>query len=221
MADVVTSIAAVLRSAGYRTGDANPGGVMPEITEPVVAVNLEKVDGQKMLLTLRITIVSPLKLGAKACEDHGLTVCRILTELGGQCQLQPSHFNPKTEMFSAAVLANFYGHVLAEDWWSRGVFQVRFGSGYYLGEVVSVTTWQEPAADQTLGDCPWHIRVEEKLDGIRQEDVPVNLGKITVMYENGKETYNECKLIGRKRIFQDGALLQIWEATAINRVLGS
>jgi hypothetical protein len=221
MADVVTNIAAVLRSAGYRTGDANPGAVMPEIKEPVLAVNLERVDAKNLYLVIRVTIVSPLALGARACEEHGLTVCRMLTELGGYCELQPSGFNPKTEMFSAAVLATFYGHVLEEDWWSRGIFQVKFGSGYYMSEVVSFTAWQEAEADQTLGECLWHIRVEEKLEAIRQEDVPVSLNKVTVMYENGQEYYNECRLTGRKRIFKDGALHQIWDVIAQTRTLSN
>ena len=221
MANVIGSVASVLRAAGYRTGNANPGGVMPEITEPVLAVNLERLDAKDMFLVVRVTVVSPLKLGAGVCEEHGMKVCKLMSELGSECQMQPCKFNPKTEMFSVSVLATFYGHVLDEDWMAGLILQVRFGSGYYLDEVASVTAWQEAASDQLLGEAVWKIRIEERLSSIRKEDVPTNLGKIVVYYENGREEYLDCKLTGRKRIFKDGALQQIWEATATSRTLGT
>lgn len=221
MADVIASVIAVLRSAGYRAGEANPGAIMPEITEPVLTVNLERLDAKKMSLEVRVTVVSPLKLGARACENHGLTVCRLMADLGGETQLQPSKFNPKTEMFSAAVLVTFRGSVLQDDWVAGSSVQVRFGAGYYLENVVSFTAWQETKSEQVLGECVWYIRIEEQLSGIRQENIPTSVGKITIMYENNREEYNDCKLTGRKRIFQDGALRQIWEATAQNRTLSN
>lgn len=219
MADVIASVSAALRAAGYRTGEANPGAVLPEITEPVVAVNLERVDAADMAMVVRATVVSPLKLGAKTCETHGLAVCRALSNMGRNCQLQPCQFNPKTEMFTSSVLVTLQGNVLDEDWITKNIFQVRIGA-YYLDKVLSVTAQQEGGGTLQLNDCAWKIRIEERLSEIREENIPVNAANITVQYERGQEVYTNCRLIGRQRIFRDGALIQIWNATAQSRTLG-
>ena len=221
MADLVASVSSVLRSAGYRTGDANPGGVMPEVTEPVVAVNVERANMAERTVVVRVTVVAPLALGARACEDHGLNLCKVLSELGGKCELQPSKFNPKTEMFSAAVLVTFQGNVLNDNWMLGDLCLVRFGSGYYLNKVTSFTAQQEMESGKTLGESRWKIQVEEQLDGIREESVPSGVTKITVTFEDGQEVYNECTLTGRKRTIRDGKLVQVWSAAALNRAVSS
>ena len=220
MADIMISVAATLRAAGYRTGEASPGSVIPEITGPVVAVSLEKVDTKALTLVVRATVVSPYSLGARTCETNALKVCKLLGNMGGACQLQPCQFNAKSEMFSVAVLVTFHGNVLDEQWMPGDLCQVRFGSGYYLNRIASVTAWQEAAANQELEAASWHIRVEERMDGIIQEQVPVNVANVTVFYQNSREIYNECRLIGRKRVFQDGTLLQVWDITARSREVG-
>ena len=221
MADIIASVTSVLQLAGYRTGNANPGGVMPAITEPVVAVNLERANMAARSVVVRVTVVAPLTLGARSCEEHGLAVCRLLSQMGGKCDLQPSKFNPKTELFSASVLVTFQGNVLDENWAPGDLCQVRFGAGYYLNKVVSFTSWQEPEEEQALEESSWKIRVEEQLEGIRPEEVPANVANITVLYADGEEVYSDCKLIGRKRVIRDGALVQTWEATANSRTIGS
>jgi hypothetical protein len=221
MADIVSSVTSVLRTAGYRTGNANPGGILPEITEPVLTVNLERANLVAHTVVVRVTVVSPLALGAQACESHGLSVCRLLTDVCGKCELQPSKFNPKTEMFSAAVLATFQGNVLDNNWMLGELCQVRFGTGYYLNRVLSVTSWQEPEQGKTLGESSWKIRVEEELDAIQTEEMPTGIIKITVIYQDGQEVYNECKLTSRKRVIRDGTLVQTWEATALNRTVNT
>lgn len=221
MADIMSNVTSVLRSAGYRTGNANPGSVMPKITEPVVAVNLERADMEARTAVVRVTVVAPLVLGARSCEEQGLEICRVLSGLGGKCELQPCKFNAKTEMFSTAILVTFQGNVLDDNWVMGDLCQVRFGSGYYLNKVISFTSWQESEEGKTLADSSWKIRVEEQLDAIRLEEVPSGVTKITVTFEDGQEAYNECKLTGRKRIIQDGTLVQVWDATALNRTIDS
>ena len=221
MADIISSVSAVLRTAGYRTGDANPGGVMTEITEPVLAVNLERANMDAKTVVVRVTVVAPLAMGARSCETHGLSVCRLLADLGGKCEMQPSKFNPKTEVFSCAVLVSFQGNIADKNWMIGDTLEVRFGSGYYLDRVTSFVSWQEKEGAKTLGESSWHIRVEENLDAIREEEVPTGTTKITVMYEDGEEVYNNCILTSRKRTIRNGSLLQIWEATASSRSVNS
>ena len=220
MADIISSVAAVLRTAGYRTGDANPGGIIPEITEPVVAVNLERANMAEKSVVVRVTVVTPLTMGAKTCESHALAVCRLLGSIGADCEMQPCKFDAKTEVFTSAVLVSFRGNVMDQNWVAGDTFQVRFGSGYFLEKVTSFTAWQVPEDEQTLWESTWKIQVEENLNTIRSEEVPSGITRITVFYENGQEHYNECAMVGRKRINRDGKLLQVWEATAKNRTVG-
>lgn len=219
MADIVASLAAVLRTAGYRTGNANPGGVIPEIKEPVLAVNLERANMEEKTLVVRITVVVPLSMGAKACESHALNVCRLLSGIGYSCEMQPSKFDSKTEIFSSAVLVHFCGNITDQNWNADDTLQVRLGSGFYLNKVLSFTAWQEPEEGQALGESDWQIQVEEKLDGIQQENVPSGITTITVYFEAGQEVYSECTLSGRKRTIRDGKLVQIWEAVAKSRTI--
>ncbi|MBE6960816.1 MAG: hypothetical protein E7448_08900 [Ruminococcaceae bacterium] len=221
MADVVASVVAVLQAAGYRAGNANPGGIIPEITEPVLAVNLERANMEKKTLVIRVTVVTPISKGAKSCETQALAVCRLLGEIGCNCEMQPCKFDAKTEVFSSAVLASFQGNIMDQNWMIGDMLQVRFGSGYYLDKVTSFAAWQVLNEEQALGECVWNIQVEETLDAIRTENVPSGTTKITVYYEGGQEAYNECTLCGRKRIIRDGKIVQIWEATAKSRTIST
>lgn len=219
MAFIINSVKAVLQSAGYRTGNANPGGVIPQITEPVVAVNLERVNMTSRNMVIRATVMVPLNLGAQTCEEHALVVCKLLAEIGGKCEMQPSKFDAKTEMFGSAVLATFQGNVMEEKWLLGDLCQVRFGGSYYLNHIVSFEAYQEQEEGKHLNESKWVIRVEEQLDAIRTEEVPNGITTITAIFEGKEESYNECTFYGRKRILRDGVLVQIWEATAASRTV--
>ena len=86
MADIVANVIAVLQAEGYRTGYANPGRIMSEISGPVVAVNLERVDMAARTVTVQATMVVPLSMGARFCEEYGLHICKVLSNLGGKCE---------------------------------------------------------------------------------------------------------------------------------------
>ena len=223
MANIMESVAIVLRNAGYRTGESSPGRIMPEITEPVLAVSLEQVDTDKQMIRISVTVVSPLELGARVCEDNALQVCRLLTSTGADCRLEPCKLNPKTEVFWAPVIATYQGNILDEEWSAGNLCQIKFGSGYYLHTILSYSAWQDrnaPEDDPMLANRPWKFRVEERINAIKEEDIPAGAFYMTIFYEGGKEFLRGCTLNGRKRIIQDGSLIQIWEGEAERRDLG-
>lgn len=217
MADIIQTITYVLSAAGYRTGDASPGRVMPEISEPVVAVNLEHLDTEKLSMTIRVTVVSPLALGARACENVAVNVCRILQELGAQCKLEPCQLNAKTEHFCVPVMASFQGSILDTGWKAGDACLVKFGS-VNLQKVVSFYAWREKNPEiNSLEQAQWQFHVEERMEAIKPETMPSEPFTLTVQWENGQEVFGECILTLQKRVIQDGYLFQIREGTAKTR----
>ncbi|MBE6975662.1 MAG: hypothetical protein E7439_00470 [Ruminococcaceae bacterium] len=224
MANIMESVTMVLRAAGYRTGEASPGGIMPEITEPVVAVSLEHVDTSKQLVRICATVVSPLALGSRLCEMKALDIGRVLKNTGADCKIEPCKLNPKTEVFWMPVMATYQGNALSEDWSVGNICRIRFGSGYNLHTINLFTTWQDerdkPKEDEGSGEWPWRFRIEERIDEIKEENIPVNAFYMTIYFEGGTEYLRGCTLTGRKRTIQDGGLVQIWEGIAERRDLG-
>lgn len=219
MADIMQSISYVLSAAGYRTGDASPGRVMPEVTEPVVAVNLEHLDTAKLSMTIRATVVSPLSLGARACEDEAMNICRILRQVGAECELEPCQLNAKTEHFYVPVMASFRGNILDDGWKIGDDCQVKFGS-VNLQKVISFQAWREKGSEMnSLEEAQWQFRVEERLDGVGQERAPAEPFVLTVIWEGSQERYEECVLTLQKRVIEDGHFLQIREGTAKTRTV--
>jgi len=219
MAGIMKTITNVLMAAGYRAGDASPGRIMPEVTEPVIAVNLEHLDTQKLTMTVCATVVSPLALGARTCEDEALKVCRILQDVGAECTLEPCQLNAKTEVFFVPVMAKFQGNILNDSWSAGRMCRVKFGSTN-LQRIVSFSAWRETDEEAaTLRAAVWKFRVEERMEGIMPETEPAEPFTMTVTFEDEKEIYAECALTYQKRTIADGFLLQIREGTAKTRTL--
>ena len=209
MATIVETIRVALAGAGFATSAASPGRVMPEITGPVAAVSLERVDTGLAELTVRAAVVSPVALGAQACEDSAMTVSRILRNMGGDCIQEACRFDAKTELFSVGVLAKFHGDVLAKNWMAGYGCSVKLGS-VYVGHALSFTAWREPGED----DVPvWKFRLEEILDGQWTEAIPAEPFTAVVMAGSVMDTYVGCKVTSCQRILKDGYMRQIREGT--------
>ena len=209
MATIVETIQLALSGAGFATSAASPGRVMPEISGPVAAISLEKVDTGEAKLTVRAAVVSPVALGAQACENSAMTVSRILRNMGAACVQEACRFDAKTELFSVGVLASFHGDVLATDWTAGHGCSVQLGATY-VGHALSFTAWSEKQAD----DIPvWKFRLEEILDGQWQEAIPSEPFTAVVTAGSVQDTYYGCRVTTCKRILQDGYMRQIREGT--------
>ena len=219
MAGVIQNLTMLLSGAGYRTGDASPGRVMPEITEPVIALSLEHLDTEKRMATVRVTIISPLALGARACEDEALKVCNLLRNAGVACELQPYNIDTKTEMILLSVMATVYGNLLSNNWQLGEGCSVRLDADT-LERVVSFTAWREVKEDAgEIQNMPWNFRVEEEMDTIQEEVEPTEPFIITVSHGDAQEVYSGCTLKLHKRVLTDGGLVQIREGTAQSRTV--
>lgn len=211
------SVKGILGLAGFRTGLANPGRWIPEITEPVVAISLEQVDSEKYEVTVRSEVVSPVALGGQRCEEEILKVLSILQGKGGRCQVTALEFDAKTELFSMAVLATFHGDVLDEDWGFEKACFVNWG-GSYIGDPVAFTAWRETTDPETpLSLTKWHFRLEETLTGKWPEVNVSDPFTLTVSAGNITDTYTGCTVTSQQRFLQEGHLRQIREGTAAGK----
>ena len=212
------SVKAIIGMAGYRTGFANPGKWIPEITEPVVAISLEQVDSERHEVTVRNEVVSPVTLGGKRCEEEILKVLNVLQDRGARCEVTALRFDAKTELFSMAVLATFHGNILDENWEFKKACAVNWG-GINIGDPVTFTAWRETTEPNTtpLSLTKWHFRMEETLSGKWPEVNVSDPFKIKVTAGNITDTYTECTVTRQQRYLQEGHLRQIREGVATGK----
>lgn len=211
------SVKGIIAMAGYRTGLANPGKWIPEITEPVIAISLESVDSESYEVTVRSEVVSPVALGGKRCEEEILKVLSLLQNRGARCEVTALRFDAKTELFSMAVLATFHGDILDEDWEFEKACTVNWG-GINIGDPVAFTAWRETNDPNTpLSLTKWHFRMEETLTGKWPEVNMSDPFTIQVTAGNITDTYTGCTVTRQQRYLQEGHLRQIREGTATAR----
>ena len=215
MATILETVNNALNLAGFHTGLANPGQWIPEIEEPVVAICLEQVDSDAYEVTVRAEVVSPVALGGQRCEEDVLRVVHALQNVGARCRVTRLDFDAKTELFSMAVLATFYGDILDEKWVAGNACSGIWG-GRWVGEPVSFTVWRETSnpESQALTAKEWHFRMEEILDGKFDETTATAAFNITVTAGNLTETYMNCTVTSQQRVLRGGYLRQIREGIA-------
>ena len=218
MATILETVDRTLNVAGFYTGLANPGQWIPEIQEPVVAISLEQVDSDAYEVTVRAEVVSPVALGGQRCEEDVLRVVHTLQNVGARCRVTKLDFDAKTELFSMAVLATFYGDILDEKWVAGKACSVIWG-GKWVGEPVSFTAWRETSnpESQALAGQKWHFRMEEVLDGKFDETTATVAFNITVTVGNLTETYMDCTVTSQQRVLRGGHLRQIREGIALEK----
>lgn len=215
MATILEAVDRALNLEGFHTGLANPGQWIPEIEEPVVAICLEQVDSDAYEVTVRAEVVSPVALGGQRCEEDVLRVVHTLQNVGARCRVTSLRFDAKTELFSMAVLATFYGDILDERWVAGTACNVVWG-GKWVGEPVSFTAWRETSDPDTeaLAETKWHFRMEEVLDGKYEEAAATAGFTISVTAGNIQESYTGCTVTSQQRVLRGGYLRQIREGIA-------
>ena len=215
MATIIEAVGTALNMAGFQTGLANPGQWIPEIQEPVVALCLEQVDSDAYEVTVRAEVVSPVVLGGQRCEEDVLRVVQALQNVGARCRVTALRFDAKTELFSMAVLATFYGDILDEEWVVGRACTVVWG-GKWVGEPVSFTAWRETSDPDTeaMTAKKWHFRMEEILDGKHEEATETSGFTVSVTAGNITESYTDCVVTSQQRILRGGYLRQIREGIA-------
>ncbi len=216
MANILETVSMAINLGGFLCEYANPYRWVPEIQEPVVALSLEDVDSEKNQVILRAEVVSPVALGGEKCYESALKLVVLLQDIGGKCSIRGCEFDPKTELFSMAVLVAFYGDPMDESWVAETGCQVVWG-GDLVGKPLSFSAWRESREETALAASVWQFRMEEILDSEFSEAEAYDPFTIQVSAGGFLEQYTGCTLTSQQRIFEDGRVRQIRQGTATGK----
>lgn len=191
---IVTTVIEALKEAGFGAVPAYPGTTMPNITQPQMAVNLQKLDYTARSATVLVTVMVPVALGGVACETAAIEAGTVLERLGGTVILEECRFNAYADAYYIRVLGTFFGAAVLTGWSAASEFTVE------LDETVldrAVSFRAEQAVDEVTGTplstAVWTFRLEEKF-GWGEGPMPGPTDNFTVIVSrnSGMEVYQEC-----------------------------
>ena len=191
---IVTTVINGLTEAGFGAVPAYPGTAMPNITQPQMAVNLQKLDYTARSATVLVTVMVPVTLGGVACETAAIEAGSVLERLGGTVTLEECRFNAYADAYYIRVLGTFFGAAVLTGWSAASEFTVE------LDETVldrAVSFRAEQAVDEVTGTplstAVWTFRLEEKFAwGEGPMPGPTDNFTVIVSRNSGMEVNQEC-----------------------------
>lgn len=194
MSLIVTTVIRELTEAGLPAETAYPGTAMPNITQPQMAVNLQKLDFTARSATVQVTVMVPVRLGGGICEETAIQAGAVLERLGGTVTMEECRFNAYADAYYIRVLGDFFGAAVLTGWSAASEFTVEVDDTV-LNRAVSFRA--EQAVDQVTGTplstAVWTFRLEEKF-GWGEGPLPGPNENFTVIVSrnSGMEIYEEC-----------------------------
>lgn len=206
-----------LRQAGFKATAAFPGQKYPQITEPVAAVHIEKVDRAGMTVTLEVSIICPASFGGTACEVEALRATEVLQWDGAVCIQNGCTYDGASQVYMVAVLATYTCVTEADSCVMGPGFEVYINDIYYrfvvgFAEEENRSHKAEFAMGETapigisLGSSVWEITLEEHiLPGSPEYAEPKGPFELRIVRDAGTETYYHCRWLSiRREMTKDG-----------------
>ena len=75
---ILDNLVSAIDALGVATQRARPGQKAAIITRPVAAVSMHSADVHANTITVVVTVLSPMDLGAQTCEDAALMVATLM-----------------------------------------------------------------------------------------------------------------------------------------------
>lgn len=103
----LNNLVTAIDSFGVATQRARPGQKAAIITRPVAAVSMHSADIHAKTVTVTVTVLSPMDLGAQTCEDAALTVATLMYEnlQSGTCTVGSCSCDERAGVFSVDIKA--------------------------------------------------------------------------------------------------------------------
>lgn len=221
---ILNTVLDLLTEGGISAAPAQPQGQMPRLHSGVAAVSIGKVDTAKETATVLVEVVSPMKNGAKQCQDKALKVCDLLSAAGAECVQSGCSFDSRAALFCVPVTALFHGKATADDWIPKEepeeipkeVWTIS-ADGQTLLQVRSFSAKQ--AVDlqyKTLADAPWEFTLEEFFPEGTQE--PAELQEPFSVHVSG-QVFSGCTLTERRRVYTEQGIEQVRKGVATARTV--
>ena len=218
-----------LREASFTADIAYPGQKFPQVSEPVAAVHIEKVDRASMTVTVEVNIICPAAMGGTTCELEALRATEILRWSGAVCVQNGCSYDGVSQVYVVAVLATFTC-VTEADKCSMGP-----GFSAYIDEIrqpfaVSVSEEEAPGyqAEYVMGESApagasqgsrlWHIQLEELIPtGSPETAEPTGPFELKIVTSVKTEVFYHCRWTSIQREFSRQGLRRIRKGISMLR----
>lgn len=218
-----------LHQENFPADIAYPGQKYPQITGPIAAVHIAKVDRANLTVTVEVNVICPAALGGTACEVEALRATEILRWEGAVCVQNGCTYDGVSQVYVVPVLATFTGITEAES--------CKIGPGFkvYINEIyhpyaVAVSEEEDPGcqAEYEMGEgLPtgisqgsqlWHIALEELIpSGSPETDEPIGAFQLKIKSELKQEVYYHCRWTSIHREFTSKGLRRTRKGIAMLR----
>lgn len=196
----------VLQNAGLRAGRGYPGGVMPQVEELAVAVNVERAEAAEITLVARVCC--PGAMGGEACETAAEQVAEAWTEAGGACRREGCTYDGHSDLFTVRVLGTWTTPIpVIPEPTMRARVSI---NGYFLEyatavKVENTAKWEEGRGfmgedhASFLKDQGWTVTVEELLPSREVSRDAANSFELIVSEGNQSERFSDCVWLSLRR----------------------
>ena len=218
-----------LREEQFQADIAYPGQKFPQITEPVAAVHIEKVDRANLTVTIEVNIICPASMGGTTCELEALRATEVLRWARAVCVQNGCTYDGISQVYVVSILATFTGITEADD--------CTIGPGFtvYINEifqpyVISVQEEEVPGyqaeyvmgesapAEISRGSYLWNIQMEELIPaGSAESEEPAGAFQLKIETDVKTEVYYHCRWTSIKREFSKAGLRRTRKGIAMLR----
>lgn len=218
-----------LREAKFTADVAFPGQKFPQITKPVAAVHIEKVDRANMTVTVEVNIICPAAMGGTACEVEALRATEILRWSGAVCIQNGCTYDGISQVYVVAILATFTCVTEASKCslgpgfraYINDIVQpnaIAFSEEEVSGVQAEYVTGESAPAGASQGSSLWYIQLEELFPaGTPEKAEPVGAFTLEISTDVKTELYYHCRWTSVKREFSREGLRKTRKGIAMLR----
>ena len=219
-----------LREANFTADVAYPGQKFPQITEPVAAVHIEKVDRASLTVTVEVSIICPASLGGTQCEVEALRATEALRWTGAVCVQNGCTYDGAAQVYVVSILATFTC-ITEEDScvigpgfevYVNGIYH-RFAVAFSEEEKQEREALYEMGEHLPVGICQgkslWEITLEELIPaGSPETTEPEGAFTVKIVTDVKTEYYNHCRWTSVRREFTREGLRRVRKGISMERV---
>ena len=218
-----------LREEKFTADVAYPGQKFPQISEPVAAVHIEKVDRANLTVTVEVNIICPASLGGTTCELEALRATEILRWSGAVCVQNGCTYDGVSQVYVVSVLATFTCITEADN--------CVVGPGFYVyineilqpyvifvageedpGTQVEYVMGESAPAEVSQGSYLWNIELEELIPaGSPATEEPPGAFELKIVTDVKTEVYYHCKWTSVRREHTKAGFRRIRKGVAMLR----
>jgi len=226
---ILESVLRCLEEEGFPASEAYPGQPFPQITGPVAAFHIHKVDSGSRTATVEVTIHCPASLGGAACEEAALGATAALQTSGALCVQNGCIYDGLNQIYSVSILATFTAVAENNDCTTGVGFQIHLDGVYHPWAVafteekvqeqtIEFATRSPVAVAITPGSYYWNIRLEELIPSGSQETAePEGEFQLRVVRGTKAELYGPCRWSSITRSFTAKGLRRVCKGIALMR----